>query len=155
MARIYLASSWRNQHQEKILVKLRDAGHQVYDFKNPDHDHFCDDPFPSISCGGFSWTNINPNWQNWTNQEYIKHLTTNPVAAQGFLKDFRAMQWADTCVLLLPCGRSAHIEAGYFVGANKRLIILMAEEEQEPELMYLMANHICTNIGETLRILKA
>lgn len=59
---------------------------------------------------------------------------------------------ADTCVLLLPCGRSAHIEAGYFVGAGKRLIILLANG-CEPELMYKMTPHICTNMEEVLEVL--
>lgn len=35
MRRIYLASSWRNEHQPRILALLRDAGHEVYDFRHP------------------------------------------------------------------------------------------------------------------------
>ena len=45
------------------------------------------------------------------------------------------MKWADACVLVLPCGRSAHLEAGWFVGAGKPLHILQLDRE-EPELMY-------------------
>lgn len=63
------------------------------------------------------------------------------------------MLWADTCVMLLPCGRSAHIEAGYFVGANKLLIILMTGEN-EPELMYKMTPHLCISIEEVLTVLN-
>lgn len=48
---------------------------------------------------------------------------------------------------LLPSGRSAHIEAGYFVGARKPLHILLTTE-QEPELMYLMATSISRNVAE-------
>lgn len=35
------------------------------------------------------------------------------------------MKWADTCVLALPCGRSAHLEAGWMSGAGKKLIVYM------------------------------
>jgi len=55
MARIYVASSWRNPYQPEVVAALRKAGHEVYDFRNPE-----DNP------GGF--------------------------------------HWADTCVLVLPCG---------------------------------------------------
>ena len=55
------------------------------------------------------------------------------------------MEWADTGVLLLPCGRSAHLEAGYFVGANKDLFVCILELP-EPELMYRMATKICVGL---------
>ena len=45
------------------------------------------------------------------------------------------MEWADTCVLVLPCGRSAHTEAGWFAGAGKKVIAYIPEM-MEPELMY-------------------
>ncbi len=58
------------------------------------------------------------------------------------------MVWADACVLVLPCGRSAHLEAGYFAGAGKPLLILLADGE--PELMYKMASEIYTELGELI-----
>ena len=45
------------------------------------------------------------------------------------------MRWADACVLLLPCGASAHLEAGWFSGAGKPVAVV-APEIREPELMY-------------------
>lgn len=35
MAKIYVASSWRNPFQQEVVNILRDLGHEVYDFKNP------------------------------------------------------------------------------------------------------------------------
>lgn len=37
MAKIYVASSWRNVFQQDVVGILRDLGHEVYDFKNPPH----------------------------------------------------------------------------------------------------------------------
>ena len=37
MAKIYVASSWRNVFQQDVVAILRDLGHEVYDFKNPPH----------------------------------------------------------------------------------------------------------------------
>lgn len=138
MARVYLASSWRNAGQPKFVKLIRDAGHEVYDFRNPPH-----------TGAGFKWSDIDPNWENWTAEQYRRHLLTHPMAARGYTSDMRAMEWADTCVLLLPCGRSAHLEAGWFAGRGKRVIIITRNGE-EPELMAMMANEICISKSELL-----
>ena len=33
--KIYVASSWRNEFYPEVVEKLREAGHEVYDFRNP------------------------------------------------------------------------------------------------------------------------
>lgn len=65
------------------------------------------------------------------------------------------MKQADQCVLLLPCGRSAHFEAGWFWGQNKPVHILLVETEVTPELMYLGATSICTNTVEVVDAINA
>lgn len=141
MSRIYLASSWRNKFQPDAVAMLRDAGHEVYDFRNPPN-----------GIPGFAWSEIDPEWQAWKASDYRDLLTTHPIAARGYMNDFRGMEWADTCVLLLPCGRSAHLEGGWFSGRGKRLII-WTHDGEEPELMALMANHIVTSGDELLKVL--
>lgn len=37
MAKIYVASSWRNKYYSEVVDTLRAAGHEVYDFRNPPH----------------------------------------------------------------------------------------------------------------------
>lgn len=64
--------------------------------------------------------------------------------------DWEAMMHADTGVLLLPCGRSAHLEAGYFIGARKDLFVVLHPDKFEPELMYKMATEILCSIEELL-----
>jgi hypothetical protein len=135
-----VASSWRNEQQPFAVGLLRMDGHEVYDFRHPPHGD-----------SGFSWRQIDPDWQGWTPEKYRQLLTTHPVASHGFVADFRAMQWADTCLLLLPCGRSAHLEAGWFCGAGKRCIVLLAEGE--PELMNLLATDICISLDEVRDLL--
>ena len=34
MAKIYVASSWRNQYFPDVVKILREYGHEVYDFRN-------------------------------------------------------------------------------------------------------------------------
>ena len=138
--KIYVASSWRNKIQPAIVEDLRDSGHEVYDFRNPDEGD-----------KGFHWSDIDPNWKKWSKEQF-RNSIDHHIAVIGFKKDYNAMQWADACVLVMPCGRSAHLEAGYFNGANKPLIILLSDGE--PELMYLMANSICINTDELLMDLE-
>ena len=59
------------------------------------------------------------------------------------------MNRADTFVLVLPCGKSAHLELGWAVGAGKRTAILL-EDPVEPELMYRMVDHLAPNMQALL-----
>lgn len=140
MSRIYLAASWRNPYHEWVLPLLRTNGHDVYDFKNPPHST------------GFKWSDIGLDLP-CTAEAYRTALYSHPRAAQGFMADFAAMRWADTCVMLLPSGRSAHLELGWMAGAGKRTIIL-TQDGEEPELMALLADKICVNIDEVLQELR-
>lgn len=141
MAKIYLASSWRNSYQPDLVAVLRKAGHEVYDFRNPPHGR-----------GGFAWKELDPNWQKWTAAQYRDALQ-KPVAQAGYRSDKDGMDWADTCVLLLPCGRSAHLEAGYMAGQGKRVIVLTRDGE-EPELMALLCSEICVSYPELINTLR-
>lgn len=125
---VYVASSWRNGAQPWVVKELRRAGIECYDFRNPHH--------PVHDGGGFGWSEIDPDWKGWTPTEFVDALE-DPVAVNGYSLDWGAMERARACVLVMPCGRSAHIEAGYFVGAGRPLHILLSDGE--PELMYRMA----------------
>lgn len=134
---VYVASSWRNPLQPGIVAVLRAAGISCYDFRSPT---------PGES--GFAWSEIDPDWLAWSADQYVKALD-DPIAEHGFRRDFEAMQRADTFVLVLPCGRSAHLELGWAVGAGKRTCILTADGE-EPELMAKMVDHIATSALDLL-----
>jgi len=136
MSKIYLASSWRNQQQPAAVEALRQAGHEVYDFRNP----------PGGIKDGFRWSELDPNWEAWDSATY-RSMLAKPLAQRGFNSDFDGMKWADVGVLLLPCGRSAHLELGWMAGAGKRTIILTRDGE-EPELMALLASQICISMEE-------
>ena len=83
----------------------------------------------------------------WDLKRYKTLLTTTAEASHGFTADMRGLKWCDTCLLVLPCGRSAHLEAGWAAGAGKRLLIYLPEPI-EPDLMYLLADTICLSMDE-------
>lgn len=161
--KIYLASSWRNPRQPDVLAALRAAGHDVYDFRNP-----------APGDNGFSWSEIAEHWIDWTPAEFIRALE-HPVAHRGFSFDMNALRWCDACVLLLPCGRSAHLELGWAAGSG-RLTIVLVEERMvcghlprfgpmdarqlpgnrgwEPELMYKMCDLITDSLDVAIARLR-
>ncbi len=134
--RLYVASSWRNQRQPEVVEALR-AEHEVYDFRNP-----------SPGDKGFAWSEIDPDWATWSASRYMLALA-HPVARAGFVVDAAAMEHAEACVLVLPCGRSAHLEAGWFVGRGRPLYILL-DDPPTPELMYRFATSICSTVPDVL-----
>ena len=214
MAKIYVASSWRNPYFADVVSCLRAAGHEVYDFRNPPHGGH-----------GFKWAEIAPDMgvgaaacagsaagaggagcagagagagavgvgcagagtgagavgvgcagagagagapgvvgavgaatgggaatTEWTFDQYRQGLK-HPKAERQFAADLEAMQWADTCVLVLPCGRSAHTEAGWFSGRGLKTIAYIPQFD-EPELMYKLFDAIVATPTELLEALK-
>jgi hypothetical protein len=77
---IYVASSWRNQYYEGVVAALREAGHEVYDFRNP----------PSGD-EGFKWSNIAADYMEWSPEEYRRQLQ-HPKAIRQFHNDIQAME---------------------------------------------------------------
>lgn len=138
---IYVASSWRNVYYPDVVDKLRAAGHDVYDFRNPPSG----DP-------GFKWGNVDPRYMEWSPEEYRDHLD-HPKAVKQFGNDIEAMEACDTCVLVLPCGRSAHTEAGWFAGRGKKVLVYIPEK-QEPELMYKLFSGVCCSMEELIEELN-
>ena len=142
LARIYVASSWRNKYYDEVVARLKEEGHRVYDFRHPTH-----------GSNGFRWTDIDENAPNWTFEQYREGLD-HPKAKRQFQDDWDALDWADTCVLVLPCGRSAHTEAGWMAGQGKRVIVYIPEM-QEPELMYKLFDKVVGSLDELAEALKA
>lgn len=122
---IYVASSWRNKVQQRVVRVLRSCGFEVYDFKHPIEGN-----------SGFSWHEIDPDWEKWTFEDYTEALS-HPLAEKGFTLDREAVEACTCCVLVLPCGRSAHLELGHIVGQGKPGFVYFPPGTMiEPELMY-------------------
>ena len=141
--KIYVASSWRNEFFPEIVSRLRSEGYDVYDFRNP-----------GDGSDGFRWSDVSADWLEWEPQRYRLELMNNPLCQRQFGNDERAMESCDACVLLLPSGRSAHTEAGWFAGKGKKVIVHIPIK-QEPELMYRLFDAVTTTIDELLAALKA
>ncbi len=136
--KIYAASSWRNPTYPDVVEALRDAGHLVYDFRNPD------------TTPGFSWDQVGgtPFSRSEPVERYLTMLK-HPRAEEGYAVDMAALMAAEVVVLALPCGKSAHLELGYAVGAGKSTAILL-EDPVEPDLMYKMVDFLAPTLDDLL-----
>jgi hypothetical protein len=122
MRKIYLASSWRNLAYPIILKRLRDAGHEVHDFRE----------------NGFRWEELHPDILEMNPKGWLKQIRSKR-AETHFRLDLMAMEWADTCVVVERAGNSAHIEAGWMKGQGKDVHIFLPPFcEMETELMLLL-----------------
>lgn len=137
--KIYVASSWRNPLQPSIVKLLRSRGHEVYDFR---------EPAPGET--GFSWAEIDRDWQKWTPAQYRTGLR-HGLAELGYARDMHALEEADVCVMVQPCGVSAALELGWAVGHGiAAAVLLNGGERFEPELMLGMADKLCVSTEELL-----
>jgi hypothetical protein len=113
---------------------LRANGFEVYDFTEDDDNG-----------AAFNWTDIDSEWQGW-GAETFRDKLWHPTADRGFDRDFNELKACDALVLLLPCGRSAHLELGYAIGAGKPTVVVLVDGE--PELMYRAVGHLALDLDE-------
>ena len=128
--KIYVATSWKNEHATAVVNRLRDLGHKVYDFREE----------------AFSWESVKVPDQVTTDE--LMAALLKPAAIEGYRRDMTALEQCDLCVLVLPSGKSAHLEAGYAAGEDKFLVLYAPEPTTQPELMYKFADIIVKNLPE-------
>lgn len=125
------------------------AGHEVYDFRNP-----------AEGDNGFGWAQIgHSNGEGAgarVNAGELVKLLEHKRAHHSFHLDMGGLIDCEACVMLAPCGNSAHLEAGWARGNGKPLIVFVpAAVSIQPELMYLMADHLVASVPELLELLEA
>ena len=124
--KVYVASSWRNEVYPEVVEALRQAGHDVYDFRRQ---------------GGSDW---NPTEMSSSQLfDYLDH----PKVQSIFKHDMDALVASDAVVCVLPCGRSAHLELGYGIGAGKRTVLLWHDGDA-PDIMHKAVDAIVFGVAE-------
>ena len=127
--KIYLATSWKNNVTAIIVGNLlKSYGHNVYIFCDPT------EPAAQISLK-LRKDDRTKLWDSWN------ALKTHEVQ-EIFASDFKHLEECDLVLLMTPSGKSAHMEAGYAVGAGKALVILDHPILGEWDAMYGMADAV-------------
>jgi len=98
--------------------------------------------------------------ENWQRYEKIRGRTYKQAlhgraATNIFLFDKSYLDMADVIVLIMPCGKSGFMEAGYAKGRNKKVIMFLDGKDPERyDVMPNFANKVCKNIEDLIEELK-
>ncbi len=126
----FIASSTRNKDKiVELTEKLRDKGKTVFSFIETN-------PLDKLISEAI-------NVKDWRNSEMNKFI---------FEKDMKPLKEADTLILLLPAGKSGHIEAGVAYGMGKKCIFI--GEIEEVDSLYLIFNEDYPSIDSFIASLE-
>ena len=128
----YIVGSLRNPMIREAAKVLRDAGMEVFDDWH--------------GCG----PEADDHWKTYEKDRgrtYIQALG-GKLAGHAFEFDKSNLDEADTVVLILPAGKSGHLELGYAAGRGKDTFIVLEPDRDEDrwDLMYKFATKVVTDI---------
>jgi nucleoside 2-deoxyribosyltransferase len=133
--KIYVASSWRTDRHDEVVRALRDADHDVYDYREEGANH-----------ADFEID------RDYTVSE-LNTLFERDDVVSVVERDMAQLATSDALVLVMPCGRSAHFEAGVAFGQGKSIMLIW--QDAEPEFVYDLADWITYDIQELVDYLNA
>jgi len=139
MSKIYLIGSLRNAKVGEIANKLREAGHEVFD------DWFAAGP------------EADDYWQKYETARghNYKEALTGYAANHVYNFDKYHLDRNDIAVLVLPAGKSGHLELGYVIGTGKPGYILFDDVMPDRwDVMYLFASGVFFNIESLVEELR-
>lgn len=127
MTKIYLIGSLRNPAVQNIAAILRLAGYEVFD-----------DWFAAGEKADDSWQ----EYERERGRHYSEALYGH-AATHVFEFDLHHLEESDIAVLVLPAGKSGHLELGYMAGKGRPTFILFdAEPEWRWDVMYRFATKV-------------
>lgn len=129
---IYLIGALKNSQVPQVAGELRTLGFDVFDdwySPGPDADDYLRDYYRAR---GFNYREIMNSYS----------------ARQIFDYDHYHLNRADIGVLLMPAGKSGHLELGYLLGQGKPGFILFDKEPERVDIMHNFATDVFLNLEE-------
>lgn len=126
---IYLIGSLRNPQVPTIGKFFRENGYTVFD------DWFAAGPEAD------DW------WQKYEQskgQSYLNALYSSAAADNVFNFDKRHLDRSSAAILVMPAGKSGHLELGYMAGKGKFTGILFDKEPERWDVMYKFVDVVAT-----------
>ncbi len=137
-----IISRWRNKDVVMELTeKIRQKGKTVYSFIEGDGSNHA----------------LKDHEQKYQPEEFMQKFESildwknDPGVKEIFNIDMQALKDSETVILLLPAGKSSHIEAGVAYGLGKNLIVI--GEQKETESLYLIFNEFYNTIDDFINSL--
>ncbi len=136
-ARVHIIGSLRNDSIPDIAAVLRERGYEVVD----------------------EWHSAGPEaddyWQAYEDKRgrtYVEALKGRQ-AENIFLFDMVHIDLADCVVLVMPAGKSSHLELGYAIGGGKLGIVLLDGTPDRYDVMPNLAASVCANLDDLTTLL--
>lgn len=107
-----------------------------------------------------SWYSPGPDADSyWRKYEKAKGISYKDAlngwaATHIFEFDKHHLDRATDVVMVMPCGRSCHMELGYSIGKGKRGYILFDKEPKRWDVMYKFATDVFFSVDELIATLK-
>lgn len=135
---IYLIGSLRNPQVPIVANKLREAGFEVFD------DWFYTGP------------NTDDHWRDYEKQRgrTYREALAGAGACNAFEFDRKHLAECEAAVMVMPAGKSGHLELGVVLGSGRPGFILLEGEPERYELMVKFATGIFYNIEELINELR-
>lgn len=136
---IYIIGSLRNPRITEVGNALRAAGYDAFD---------------EWHAGG---PEADDEWRRYENDRgrHYKEALAGFHARNIFEFDLRHLNRAHAGVLVMPAGRSGHLELGYLIGQGKLGYILFDEVPERLDIMHNFATAVCFSLGELMDELDA
>lgn len=140
MSKIYTIGSLRNKEVPVIANKLRSVGHEVFD----------------------DWYSAGPEaddyWQAYETAKghNYKQALDGYAAKNVYNFDKHHLDRNDVVVLILPAGKSGHLEFGYSIGKGKKGYILFDADVEDCrwDVMYQFADGVFFSVDELIDQLR-
>lgn len=129
---VYLIGSLRNPKVPQLAQRLREAGHEVFD----------------------DWYAAGPEADDYWQRYEMGRGHSFAEALQGYAAnhvfgyDKSHLDRCGVAVLLLPAGKSAHLEFGYMIGQGKPGYMLLDKEPERWDVMVKFATKVCATEEE-------
>lgn len=134
MTSIYLIGSLRNPEVTKVAAEIRKHGYDVFD----------------------NWMAAGPEaddyWMRYSKEKGLsyKEALQSYEAKHVFSFDKHHLDRCDMAVLLLPAGKSGHLEIGYMAGTGKPTFALFDSEPERYDVMYQFLSSIHFSVGDLI-----
>jgi hypothetical protein len=135
---IYLIGSLRNPEIPKIANKLEDNGYEVFD------DWFA---------GGKI---ADDEWQAYETIRGKSYQAALYGLAAGHVYNFdlEHLKRATAGILVIPAGKSGHMELGWLLGQRKLGFVLFDKEPERWDVMYKFATGVAFSLPELIEMLS-
>lgn len=134
----FVSGRWRNKDAViELARKIRELGYSAYCFLDANHNIPHSDVDPHEHIAHFESL-------SWRNDPYVREV---------FEEDMNGQKNSSAFVMLLPAGKSCHIEAGTAYGMGKKCILI--GEQKEAESLYLIFDEVYPTVDAFMQSLSS